>query len=151
MPDELYGAIIFSKLNLRSGYHQIRVANSDIQKTVFITHMSLFEFQVMPFGLTNAPASFQALMNHVFCPYLRKFVLVFFDDIFVYSKSMADHIQHLSQVLALLKSHQVYAKMSKCQFGEKKLEYLGHIISSEGVAADPSKIEGCRNGQNLSA
>lgn len=143
--DELSGARWFTKLDLRSGYHQIRLLPQDEHKTAFKTHQGYYEFKVMPFGLTIAPATFQGLMNTIFGTMVRKFVLVFVDDILVYSKSLKEHVDHLKAVFTQLERHQLFVKESKCSFAQKHLEYLGHIIGETGVSTDPAKIEAVQN------
>ncbi|KAK1414436.1 hypothetical protein QVD17_30180 [Tagetes erecta] len=143
--DQLQGATHFSKIDLRSGYHQLRVHNDDIPKTAFRTRYGHYEFLVMPFGLTNAPAVFMDLMNRVCRPYLDKFVIVFIDDILIYSKSKSEHEQHLRTILELLKKEQLFAKLSKCEFWLKEVQFLGHIVNEKGIHVDPAKIEAVKN------
>jgi hypothetical protein len=139
--DQLTGARVFSKIDLRSGYHQIRIRPKDIPKTAFTTRYGLFEYLVMSFGLTNAPAHFMYLMNSVFMPELDKFVVVFIDDILIYSKNEEEHAQHLRVVLTRLREHQLYAKFSKCVFWLEEIQFLGHVLSARGIAVDPSKVK----------
>ena len=140
--DELGGASIFSKLDLKAGYHHIRLHYRDTHKTAFRTHDGHFEFIVMPFGLANAPSTFQVTMNRLFSVFLRKFVIVFFFyDILIYSSSFADHIGHLESVLDTLSFNHFYVKLFKCFFCQGQIEYLGHIVTIAGVQADPQKLE----------
>ncbi|GJT70127.1 putative reverse transcriptase domain-containing protein [Tanacetum coccineum] len=143
--DQLQGSSIYSKIDLRSGYHQLRVREQDIPKTAFRTRYGHYEFQVMPFGLTNAPAVFMDLMNRVCKPYLDKFVIVFIDDILIYSKNEKEHEEHLKAILELLKKEQLYAKFSKCEFWIPKVQFLGHVIDSRGIHVDPAKIESIKD------
>ncbi|GJR78313.1 putative reverse transcriptase domain-containing protein [Tanacetum coccineum] len=143
--DQLQGSSVYSKIDLRSGYHQLRVRKEDIPKTAFRTRYGHYEFQVMPFGLTNAPAVFMDLMNRVCKPYLDKFVIVFIDDILIYSKNKKEHKEHLKQILELLKKEELYAKFSKCEFWIPKVQFLGHVIDSEGIHVDPAKIESIKD------
>nr|GEY58487.1 putative reverse transcriptase domain-containing protein [Tanacetum cinerariifolium] len=137
----LFGAMHFSKIDLRSGYHQLRVKEQDISKTAFRTCYSHYEFLVMPFGLTNAPAVFMDLMNRIFHEFLDKFVIVFIDDILVFSKSKEEHEDHLHNVLQTLRHEKLYAKFFKCEFWLSSVAFLGHIVSAEGITMDPAKVE----------
>ena len=139
--DQLRGASVFSKIDLRSGYHQIRIADEDISKSAFRTRYGHYEFVVMPFGLTNAPAVFMDLMHQFFRPYLDSFVIVFIDNILIYSRSREEHKEHLRVALTVLRENKLYAKMSKCEFWLDRVAFLGHVISKDGVEVDPSKIE----------
>ncbi|GKD11766.1 putative reverse transcriptase domain-containing protein [Tanacetum coccineum] len=139
--DQLQGSSVYSKIDLRSGYHQLRVRNEDIPKTAFRTRYGHYEFQVMPFGLTNAPAIFMDLMNRVCKPYLDKFVIVFIDDIFIYYRNKEEHADHLRIILELLRKEKLYAKFSKCDFWISIVQFLRHLIDSQGLHVDPAKIE----------
>ncbi|GJU29624.1 reverse transcriptase domain-containing protein [Tanacetum coccineum] len=143
--DQLQGSNIYSKIDLRSGYHQLRVREEDIPKTAFRTRYGHYEFQVMPFGLTNAPAVFMDLMNRVCKPYLDKFVIVFIDDILIYSRDEKEHEEHLKTILELLKKEELYAKFSKCEFWIHTVKFLGHMIDSSGIHVDPTKIKAVKN------
>jgi hypothetical protein len=138
--DQLKDEKILSKIDLRSGYHQVKIREENISKTTFRTRYGHYEFTVVPLGLANASVVFMCLMNGIFKDYLDKFVIVFLDDILIYSKSEEKHEQHLKMVLHVLREHQLYSKLSKCSFYHKQIYYLGHIISKEGIAMDPEKI-----------
>ena len=141
MFDQLRGARVYSKIGLRTGYYQLRVRETYIHKTTFRTHYGHFEFTVMPFGLTNTPAAFVDLMHRIFQPYLDQFVVVFVDDILIYSQSEWEHEYHLRIVLQLLRDHQLYAKFSKCEFWLTEVRFLGHVVSAPGVSVDLEKVE----------
>ncbi|GJR24254.1 putative reverse transcriptase domain-containing protein [Tanacetum coccineum] len=143
--DQLQGSSVYSKIDLRSGYHQLRVHEEDIPKTAFKTRYGHYEFQVMPFGLTNAPTVFSDLMNRVCKPYVDKFVIVFTNDILIYSKSKQEHEEHLKLILELLKKEELYVKFSKCEFWIPKVQFLGHVIDSQGIHVDPAKIESIKD------
>ena len=132
---------MFFKIDLRSGYHQLRIRESDVPKTAFRTIYGHYEFLVMSFGLTNAPAAFMDLMNRVFHPYLERFVIVFIDDILVHSRSELEHEIHLGLVLQTLRQHQLYAKFSKCEFWLSRVGFLGHVVSADSIYVDPQKVE----------
>jgi len=138
--DELAGAKWFTKLDFSAGFHKIRSTEGEEFKIAFRTHNGLYEFLVMPFGLTNAPANFQSIMHYIFAALLRRCVLVFMDDILVYSKTLDEHLEHLRQVFFILKQHKFLVKKSKCEFAKSELEYLGHRISAVGVTTEPSKV-----------
>jgi hypothetical protein len=142
--DQLKSARIFSKIDLRSGYHQVRVKEEDIRKTTFRKRYGHYEFMVAPFGLSNAPTIFMCLMNGVFKEYLDKFTTVFLDDVLIYSKSEKEHEEHIRIVLKVLREHKLYDKLSKCIFYKKKIHYLGHIISIDGITVDHKKINAIR-------
>ena len=143
--DQLQGSSYYSKIDLRSGYHQLRIQEDDVPKTAFRTRYGHYEFLVMLFGLTNAPAVFMDLMNRVCKPYLDKFVTIFIDNILIYSKSQVEHQEHLRLVLELLRKEQLYAKLSKCDFWIREVQFLGHVINEKGIHVDPSKIDAIRN------
>ncbi|GJX86922.1 putative reverse transcriptase domain-containing protein [Tanacetum coccineum] len=143
--DQLQGSQFFSKIDLMSRYHQLRVHEDNIPKTAFITRYGHFKFTVMPFGLTNTPSIFMDLMNRVCRPYLDKFVIVFIDDILIYSKTQEEHVEHLRLVLGLLKKEKLYTKFSKCEFWLREVQFLGHVIIGNGIHVDPSKIEAVKN------
>jgi hypothetical protein len=139
--DQMRGARVFSMIDLRSGYHQMKIRPSNIPKMAFSTRYDLYEFTVMSFGLTNAPAYFMNLMNKVFMEYLDRFIVVFIDDIIIYSKSDSDHVEHLRLVLHKLRDNQLYAKYRKCEFWINEVPFLGHIISNGGISVDHVKVK----------
>jgi hypothetical protein len=139
--DQLSKAKVFSKIDLRSGYHQIKICPEDVPKTTFSTRYGLYEYLGMFFGLTNALAYFMYLMNSVFMPKLDKFVVVFIDDILIYSETEDDHSKHLRVVLTRLREHQLYAKFSKCEFWLHEVPFLGHVLSDGGIMVDPTKVQ----------
>ncbi len=139
--DQLAHCRVFSSLDLQSGYHQIRITPQDVEKTAFTTHMGHYQFKVLCFGLTNAPATFQRVMNRIFAPYIGRFVLVYLDDILVMSRTPEEHLTHLRTVLSVLRQHRFYAKLSKCEFGQTSLKFLGHVVGADGVAVDPDKAK----------
>jgi hypothetical protein len=139
--DQVGGAKIFSKLDLRSGYHKVRIKDEDINKTGFRTQYGHYKFVVMPFGLTNVPSTLMCLMNSIFIQYLDMFVVVFIDDILVYSKMEEEHEENLRIVLQTLRKHKLYANLDKCDFYQKEIQYLRHVISAKGIVIDPEKIK----------
>ena len=141
MFDQLKGARVYSKIDLRTSYHQLRVRETGIPKTMFRTRYGHFEFTVMPFGLKNEPVAFMDLMHRVLQPYLDQFVLVFVDDILIYSQSEDEHEDHLQIVLQALKDHQLYAKFSKCEFWLTEVNFLVHVMLASSVSVDPKKVE----------
>nr|GEU62407.1 putative reverse transcriptase domain-containing protein [Tanacetum cinerariifolium] len=143
--DQLQGSNVYSKINLRLGYHQLRVRNEDIPKTTFRTRYGHYEFQVMTFGLTNAPAVFMDLMNHVCKPYMDKLVILFIDDILIYFCNKKEHANHLRIILELLRNDKLYAKFSKCDFWISVVQFLGYIIDNQGLHVDPANIKAVKN------
>ena len=136
---------MFSKIDLCSGYHQLKIRNLDIPKTAFTTRYGLYEYTVMSFGLTNAPAYFMYLMNKVFMEFIDKFVVVFIDDILIFSKTEEEHAEHIRLFLQKLREHKLYAKRSKCEFWLKEVSFLGHVVSNGGIAVDPGKVQDVLN------
>lgn len=139
--DQLGGACYFSKLDLRSGYYQVRISEGDEAKTACVTRYGSYEFLVMPFGLTNAPATFSTLMNKIFHPYLDKFVVVYLDDIVIHSQTLEDHVDHLKAVFSKLREHHLFVKKEKCSFAQNQVAFLGHIIKDGIIKMDESKVK----------
>ena len=139
--DSLKGATVFSAIDLQQGYYQLRIDKQDTAKTAFVTPIGLYEFKVLPFGLTNAPAIFQQAMHTIFRKQIGRCVLVYLDDILVYSKTPEEHLAHLREVFQTLRKEQLYCRLHKCHFNEQEIKYLGHLVSSEGVRPDPEKVE----------
>ena len=147
--DKLRGARVYSKIDLRTDYHQLRVRDTDINKITFRTRYGHYEFTVMPFRLTNVPAAFMDLMHRVFQPYLDQFIVVFVHDILIYSQSEWEHEYHLRIVLQLLRDYQLYAKFSKCEFSLTEVRFLGHVVSASRVSVDPEKVEAVMSWEGL--
>ena len=147
--NQLRGARVYSNIDLRTGYHQLRVREAYIHKIAFRTRYGHFEFTVMPFGLTNAPPTLMDLMHRVFQPYLDQFVVVIMDDILIYSQYEEEHEDHLRVVLQLLRGHQLYVKFSKCEFWLIEVRFLGHVVSASGVSMDPEKVEAVMSWERL--
>jgi hypothetical protein len=143
--DQLHGATRFTSIDLQMGYHQIKITADDVPKTAFLTHQGLFQYRVLCFGISNAPSTFQAVMNKALAPVLGKTALVYMDDILVFSKNPDDHAQHLAEELELLRQHKLYAKLSKCSFAQERTNFLGHVISADGIRVDPRKVLSLEN------
>ena len=139
--DQLQSAKVFSKIDLRSCYYQLRIREQDVHKIAFRTRYGHFEFLVMPFGLTNAPAAFMDMMQRVFTPYLAQFIIVFIDDILIYLDTVEQHAEHLRTALQTLREHQLFGKFSKCEFWRKEIHFLGHVVSEHDIQVDPGKVE----------